>query len=77
MSFIQRELGRLQGALLDPANAERYDRLYAAQQALAWAAEPEGFRSPHDMIMGAPVLPATGIREGSEGCLGDHRPPPS
>ena len=45
MSFIQRELDRINGALLDPANADVYDRLYAAQQALAWATEPSGFRS--------------------------------
>lgn len=69
MSFIQRELDRINGALLDPANADVYDRLYAAQQALAWATEPSGFRSPYDSVMGIP--------EGSEGCLVHPHPLPS
>lgn len=69
MSFIQRELDRINGALLDPANADVYDRLYAAQQALAWAAEPTGFRSPYASVMG--------IQEGSEGCSAHPHPEPS
>lgn len=60
MSFIQRELDRINGALLDPANADVYDRLYAAQQALAWASEPTGYRTPYDFVMGIPAS--------SEGC---------
>ena len=49
MSFIQRELDRISRALHEPRSAE-YNRLYAAQQALAWALEPTGFQSPYDVI---------------------------
>lgn len=35
MSFIQRKIDRIRTALLDSTNAgERYEQLYAAQQAL-------------------------------------------
>lgn len=51
MSFVQRELDRISAALGAPNQAE-YDRLYAAQQALSWALEPTGFKSPYDEIMG-------------------------
>jgi hypothetical protein len=53
MSFVQRELDRIQSALTN--NPERYAELYAAQQALAWAQEPDGFASPTKMIMGIPA----------------------
>jgi hypothetical protein len=54
MSFIQRELDRIGAALGDKSNGENYERLYAAQQALAWALEPTGFRSPYNAIKGIP-----------------------
>ena len=54
MSFLQRELGRVQRALRDPLNKSRYAELYAAQQALAWASEPNGYASPVTMLMGIP-----------------------
>ena len=59
MSFLQREIERLRQALQDP-NSNRYAELYAAQQALSWAIEPDGFKSPHKMI--------TGIQKNSEDC---------
>ena len=40
-----------QHALLDP--------LYVAQQVLAWGSDPDGFRSPYDMITDAPLKDAT------------------
>ena len=50
---MQRELDRIAAALLmETTNQECYARLYAAQQALSWALEPEGFKSPYDTIMG-------------------------
>jgi hypothetical protein len=52
MSFIQRELNRIEVALRQPQSGNRYAELYAAQQALAWAIEPTGFASPHATIMG-------------------------
>jgi hypothetical protein len=49
MSFIQRELARLGRALAD-AQGERAARLYAAQQALAWASEPTLVQAPYDFL---------------------------
>jgi hypothetical protein len=68
MSFIQRELNRISAALLDPLSAN-YDQLYAAQQALSWALEPNGFKSPYDTIKGTP--------EGVGDCLSSSCPLPS
>ena len=47
--FIERELGRIEAALREPRFADQYDQLYAAQQALSWALEPEGFQRPGDV----------------------------
>lgn len=69
MSFLQRELDRLQGALLDPSNRDRYSELYAAQQALAWALEPGGYASPTRLLMG--------ILEDLEDCSVHRHPLPS
>ena len=60
MSFIQRELDRIGGALRANPDANDYDRLYVAQQALAWATDPEGFKSPMGLIRGT--------QEGKEDC---------
>jgi hypothetical protein len=67
MSFIQRELDRIGAALQQPQLSNRYAELYAAQQALSWAAEPTGFASPASMLMG--------IQEGSADCSDALRPP--
>lgn len=65
MSFIQREIERLNAAIIP--DTPKQDGLYAAQQALAWALEPSGIKSPYEMIMG--------IQEGSEDCSGHlHQP---
>jgi hypothetical protein len=62
MSFIQRELDRITSKLqAGPLPAEEHGKLYAIQQALAWALEPIGFKSPYDMVL-------TGTPEGSEDC---------
>jgi hypothetical protein len=55
MSFLQKEADRVRSALLQTPMGHAYDRLYAAQQALAWAIEPQGFKPPYDMIMGTPA----------------------
>ena len=55
IGFLQREFERLNGALGDPNNANKYEVLYAAQQAVAWATDPAGYKSPFDTIMGTPV----------------------
>lgn len=52
MSFIQRELDRLSAALRADPQSNDYDRLYAAQQALSWATDPDGFASPMKHIRG-------------------------
>lgn len=51
MGFVQREIDRVNAALNKDPDGESYDRLYAAQQALSWALEPQGFKSPFDMIV--------------------------
>ena len=58
MSFVQRELERIQTALGSSTDNDQRARLYAAQQALAWALDPSGYSSPYNMVRG--------IREGSE-----------
>jgi hypothetical protein len=55
MSFIQRELERVGAALMQPQPSDHYAELYAVQQALLWALEPEGFKSPYDMIVGISI----------------------
>jgi hypothetical protein len=60
MGFVERELEKISVALREPRSAEQYAQLYAAQQALSWALEPEGFKKPYDTITGTP--------EGSGGC---------
>ncbi len=69
MSFIKRELDRIRHVLCDLSKHNRYDELYAAQQALAWASEPNGYASPMKMI--------TDIPGDSEGCSALPRPPSS
>lgn len=69
MSFVQRELDHIRGALLDPQQVERHAELYAAQQALSWALDPEGAKSPFQMLTDTPA--------GSEDCSERSRPPQS
>jgi len=55
--FVERELWRIERALSAARGTAKYSELYAAQQALAWALEPNGARSPYDMIMGTREVP--------------------
>jgi hypothetical protein len=66
---IQGELGKIGVALVETKDPERYNRLYAAQQALAWALNPAAFRSPLAFVMGR--------SEGSGDCLVYPCPPSS
>lgn len=68
MSFVARELARIQSALGNPEDP-KYPALWAAQQALSWALEPTAFASPYVAL--------TGNQEGAEGCWAGIRPPPS
>ena len=53
MSFVQRELERIQTELgVLENNGDQWAKLHAAQQALAWALDPSGYASPFDMIKG-------------------------
>lgn len=52
MSFVQRELDRIQSALINEKDETVKLELHAAQQALAWSQEPTGFKSPYAMIKG-------------------------
>ena len=63
MGFIERELERIQSVLGNPGDPN-FDRLFAAQQALAWALEPTGFKSPFCSITGSPEALAS-YSEGS------------
>lgn len=67
MGMIARELELLGRTLRDDPNG-RYDELYAAQQALAWALDPHAFRSP--------VVMLTGTQAGSTDCSGGSRRSP-
>ena len=64
MSFISREIDKIRLAMLDGKGNSK--ELYAAQQALEWALEPDGIQSPYTMIMGT--------QEGKEDCLDFPRP---
>ena len=64
MSFVRRELDRIESALRESPAEDKYRELYAAQQALAWALDPACYRAPTDAITGAPLQPVTGIPAG-------------
>jgi hypothetical protein len=70
MGFVARELSRITVSLGRLKESDtKYQQLYAAQQALSWAIEPNGFKSPYDLIMGTP--------EGAKDCPATHYPAPS
>ena len=56
MSFVARELERLSRALGEGAENPRYPEIYAAQQALSWALEPQGFAAPYAMLLDIPEV---------------------
>jgi len=68
MSFLNRELDKIQPDLnkMRETDPSRYAQLFAIQQALSWASDPNGFRSPYDMVMGT--------QEGLEDCSGPPHP---
>lgn len=69
MSFVQREIDRLNGALDDGVGNPRYPEIYAAQQALAWALDPLVIQSPYAFIAGSEAAAGD--------CSAESRPPPS
>jgi hypothetical protein len=58
------ELERIEVALREPQTEERYCALYGAQQALCWAMNPVGFKSPYRTIQLGLVRPPTDIPVG-------------
>lgn len=69
MSFIQRELDRISALLREPLPADRFCQLYAVQQALSWALEPEGFALPSAVVTEGRAIPLTwGTQEAPRGC---------
>jgi hypothetical protein len=78
MGFVERELERVSAAVrarqadasLGDETSE-YRQLYAVQQALSWALEPEGFKAPYDLILG------TGTQEDSVDYPVNNRQVPS
>jgi len=71
MGFIERELDRIAAAIADPTKEAKRGELYAAQQALKWTTEPQGFAAPFDVVMGNPP---TGTLAEPASCLGECRP---
>jgi hypothetical protein len=61
MSFIQRELDKINDAIRsDKTDLEDLVKLRAAQQALAWATDPDGYKSPYNFIFKVEGKPITG-----------------
>jgi HEPN domain-containing protein len=52
MSFVSREIEKLNRALREAPEGDRRAELYAAQQALAWALEPCVIQAPSVTISG-------------------------
>lgn len=69
MSFIQREIDRLNAAIRNRQDNANHEKMYSAQQALSCALDPNNFASPYDLTMGT--------QANLEGCFDPHRPPQS
>jgi len=67
--YIAAELERIRERLLAGPDPFQHAGLYAAQQALSWAASPDAFKSPYDLVTGTPG--------GSRDCPEFLRPPQS
>lgn len=55
--MIAKEIERIELALREPQTDERYCALYGAQQALRWAIDQVGFKSPYLTIQLGLVRP--------------------
>jgi len=69
MGFIQRELDRIGSALRHTQPSNRYNELYAAQQALEWSLDPTSCASPLEMIEGHPCKQPISMISEKEDCL--------
>ena len=66
MGYVDREMARLEAAIAnEPLGTVRFKQLFAARQALSWAADPLAYGSPMDGIDGitrqSPYLPPVEI----------------
>jgi hypothetical protein len=53
MGFVDRELSRIEAEIVsEQIDSDRFRQLFAAQQALKWATEPQFFAAPLDSIDG-------------------------
>ena len=66
-AHVAKELARISERLTSEPGVLEYAALYAAQQALCWAAQPEAFAPPYRVVMGN--------EEGGEGCSQEPRHP--
>lgn len=69
MEHVHAELRRIESRLAAYPDPFHHAGLYAAQQALVWALQPEAFASPVATVLGS--------EEASEGCLAESHPLPS
>jgi hypothetical protein len=69
MTHIEEELNRIGERLASGPDPFEHAGLYAAQQALCWAAQPEAYASP--------FVAVTGKGAGSGCCSGQSHPPQS
>lgn len=75
---IANELGRVSDRLRQEAgSAALYCQLYAAQQALLWAPNPEAAGAPFDVIVAGRIPPLTDTPADSGGCSAVPHPPQS
>lgn len=65
MQHITDELDRIEARLIAYPDPFEHAGLYAAQQALRWAAQPDAYASPFAVV--------TGSGEGSAGCSAETR----
>lgn len=69
MGYIEREMGRIEAEIASEKNGtDRFRQLFAAQQALKWATEPQCFAAPLDSIDGRFGQAAMGSLAGTAGC---------
>src|SRR5689334_19600488 len=61
MQFIEHELKRIHDVITSNERPERYNELYAAQQALVWTLDQATFKAPSQMLV-------NDIQEDSAGC---------
>ena len=69
MTHIENELNLIADRLAAYPEPFEHAGLYAAQQALRWAAQPKAFASPYA------VVTRRGSEAGSAGCSRETRPP--